>query len=255
MLKVESPMRFVRELKGAPLSVVMLLTLIRTGLSNGAICNGTGYSDKSVSSALSYLEEIGMVARSSAGWKMVEGIQLALPMGEGEAVEEPACDEVVEEPEKIEEVEVDKNCGSRRNSVSFKLVNSINSNNIKDLSTSNLINADESENFRILENLEVMKRCGIKITRKTEGLARDGQVDALYILAHVEQVRREGQQLGLAIWRMAEGYERPLWRMQNGHLEGCECNYCKYSLDGAGLMDDEEEWEWWENEGKKAGNS
>jgi hypothetical protein len=37
------------------------------------------------------------------------------------------------EPEKIEEVIVDKNCGSRRNSVSFKLVNSINSNNIKDL--------------------------------------------------------------------------------------------------------------------------
>lgn len=227
-MKVENPMRFVRELKGAPLSVVVLLMMTGVGMSNGAICNGTGYSDKSVAGALSYLEEIGMVVHSSGGWRMADGMQLALPM-----VEETGEN-------------LDTNGESRRISDSEPLVNIVvNDSNINDLTT-NLSNTsgEESEKFR--ENLAVMAEQGIRATEKTKALARAGHVDALYVLSHVEQVRREGQKIGLAIWRMEKGLERPLLRMENGHLEGCKCNKCGYVDYGQGVMEEEEEWAWFE---------
>jgi hypothetical protein len=63
-------------------------------------------------------------------------------------------------------------------------------------------------------------------------------------LSHAEAVKRAGQRIGLAIWRMQEGQDRPLRRRSNGHLEGCKCHACCYGED-LELMDAEEEWDWW----------
>ena len=77
-MKIENPTRFVREMKGAPLSVIVLLTLARVAMTNEMLCAGTGYSDKTISGAVGYLEEIGLVSRSAGGWVISEGDQLPL---------------------------------------------------------------------------------------------------------------------------------------------------------------------------------
>lgn len=249
MMKIENPTRFVREMKGAPLSVVMLLAMTGLALSNSAICAGTGYSDKSVANALDYLNEIGMVVRSAGGWKVAEAVQLALPLVPPQ-IEEPVVEEVAE----VENS--DTECPRRKFSDSSLVVNSIKDikelKELNDLTTINYLDLKppESEFFRL--NLEAFRESGISVTKKTRALAGKDYVDPLYILAHVEQAEREGQKVGLAIWRMQEGHERPLYRMTNGHFEGCKCNLCKYEFE-LEIMDDDQEMDWWL--GNRAENS
>lgn len=245
MMKIENPTRFVREMKGAPLSVIVLLTLARVAMTNEMLCAGTGYSDKTISGAVGYLEEIGLVTRSAGGWVISEGEQLALPMEDG--------GRETEDRRSIEDGDnSDKDCGSRKISDSDPIDSIVvNDSNINDLTTTKLSSEDESEKFRVAENMAVMAGEGIRETKQTRAIARLGHVDALYILAHCEQVRREKQKLGLAIWRMENGVKRSLGRRENGHFEGCGCNQCKYT-DVGRVMTEAEEWEWWE---ENTGNS
>jgi len=240
-MKIENPTRFVREMKGAPLSVIVLLTLARVAMTNEMLCAGTGYSDKTISGAVGYLEEIGLVVRASGGWVISEGEQLALPLGE----------EITDGKGS----ELDTNGGSRKISDSDPIDSIVvNDSNINDLTTTKLSSEDESEKFRVSENMAVMAGEGIRETKQTRAIARLGHGDALYILAHCEQVRREKQKLGLAIWRMENGVKRPLMRMENGHLVGCGCNQCRYT-DVGRVMTEAEEWEWWdENTGNSMDN-
>lgn len=238
-MKIENPMRFVRELKGAPLSIVVLLALTGQALSNQAICAGTGYSDKTTAGALDYLAEVGMVVRAAGGWRIAEGVQLALPMGSAQIADTEEI--TAKAPSTLSNS--DDSCGSRKISDSEPLVNIVVNTidlNKEDLTT-NYINGEESEKFRLC--LEAMAEVGIQATEKTRELARKEHVDALYILSHAEQVKREGQKVGLAIWRMAKGMPRPLRRMSTGHLEGCECADCKYEWEKT-VMSEAEEWGW-----------
>ncbi|MFC1996993.1 hypothetical protein ACFLXI_05220 [Chloroflexota bacterium] len=72
--------RVVKELKGAPLSVLMALMFAGKEAANQAwVARNTGYTDKSVRQALDYLVEHGFVIRTGRGWMISDGSgQIAL---------------------------------------------------------------------------------------------------------------------------------------------------------------------------------
>lgn len=69
----------VRTLKGAPLSIMVALSLVGTAVSNEWLVANTGYSGKPVQSALMYLREHGYVVLTTRGWKLA-GPERQLPL-------------------------------------------------------------------------------------------------------------------------------------------------------------------------------
>lgn len=86
----EFSIRSVRELKGAPLSIVVALSIAHMRVSQQWLIAATNYTDKTIATALTYLEEAGIVCRYADGWQLAQAQQLALPMddGEGDALED-----------------------------------------------------------------------------------------------------------------------------------------------------------------------
>lgn len=81
MTSYENPVRLVKELKGAPLAILVLLSLSPVAVSREWLEVYSGYSDKPVSKALYYLEENGFILRSAGGWRLSDGsVQLVLPL-------------------------------------------------------------------------------------------------------------------------------------------------------------------------------
>lgn len=108
-MRYDNPVRLIRELKGAPLSVLFALALVKMRVSNAWLERATGYTDKPISQALAYLEEIGLVDQSSAGWQLTgKARQLPLPLQQLEPeneLSEPA--EI--EPNPPEDVRLSRN--------------------------------------------------------------------------------------------------------------------------------------------------
>ena len=112
-MNLDNPIRMVRELKGAPLSILFALSVTRQRVSQAWLEGVTGYTDKPISSALSYLEEIGLADHTSSGWKLTgKAKQLPLPM-EITAGEE---DVTAEEEPVTAENKSDDSCQGRNNS-------------------------------------------------------------------------------------------------------------------------------------------
>lgn len=81
-------------LKGAPLSVLMVLALMRQPVTVEYLEGATGYSYKSVASALAFLAEIQYVARIGRyGWQIATAVQLPLP---ADGLPEPTGDDLAE---------------------------------------------------------------------------------------------------------------------------------------------------------------
>ncbi len=92
-MNLENPIRMVRELKGAPLSILFALTIVQQRVSQAWLERTTGYTDKTISQALGYLEEIGLADHTSAGWQLTgQAKQLPLPL---ELEENVAEEEIV----------------------------------------------------------------------------------------------------------------------------------------------------------------
>jgi len=69
-------------LKGAPFSILALLSFSPVPVSNAWLEVHSGYSDKPVSKALYYLQENGFIIKTPGGWKISNGsLQLPLPIG------------------------------------------------------------------------------------------------------------------------------------------------------------------------------
>lgn len=87
---IVNPLQLARQLKGAPLSVMFVLTCVQARVSQEFLERHTGYTDKPVSQALEYLRDLGMVDQTRAGWRLTGAAQqLPMPMV---AVEEGAGD-------------------------------------------------------------------------------------------------------------------------------------------------------------------
>jgi len=81
--KIENPLCLIRLLKGAPLSVLTLLCMAKSAGMEAVeakwLAQYSNYSDKPITQALAWLEEFGLVARTSAGWQLtVDPRQLPL---------------------------------------------------------------------------------------------------------------------------------------------------------------------------------
>ena len=114
-MNVENPIRMVRELKGAPLSILFALSIVQQRVSQAWLERSTGYTDKTIAQALGYLHEISLVDWTSAGWQLTgEAKQLPLPL----QLEENVADEEV-----IAEENSDDSCQTRRISDPFIIIN------------------------------------------------------------------------------------------------------------------------------------
>ncbi len=80
MISFENPIRMVRELKGAPLSILMVLSMVHQRVTQEYLERSTGYTDKPVSQALAYLQEIGLADHTRSGWQLIKSDRLQLPM-------------------------------------------------------------------------------------------------------------------------------------------------------------------------------
>lgn len=78
----------LRALKGAPLSIMVALSLVGAAVSNEWLVANTGYSDKPVASALMYLREHGYVVLTTGGWKLA-GPERQMPLGASPDPSEP----------------------------------------------------------------------------------------------------------------------------------------------------------------------
>jgi hypothetical protein len=150
IIQSENPIRMVRELKGAPLSIVMVLSLVTQRVTQEFLERATGYTDKPVSQALAYLQEVGLADHTHAGWQLIkENIkQLPLTMQiEEDAVEEQGIEEgncpVEDRPDQHQEQSVlSRNYSDSLTYLSKEVV--VNINNIKNTST-NLLNLTEKD--------------------------------------------------------------------------------------------------------------
>src|SRR3972149_5845725 len=96
-MTAENPMRLVRELKGAPLSIYLVLGLAGQRVSQAFLERWTGYTDKPVSQALAFLEEIGLAQHSRRGWALCDGVK-QLQLGIEDSLAHPDPEEEEEEP-------------------------------------------------------------------------------------------------------------------------------------------------------------
>ena len=128
MINYDNPIRMVRELKGAPLSIIMVLSMVQQRVTQEYLERSTGYTDKPVSQALAYLQEIGLADHTRSGWQLIKSdrIQLPLPLAlEGEDLRQ---DEPDREYKNADE-------GSRNISDSLKLEEEVNLS-FKDINSS-----------------------------------------------------------------------------------------------------------------------
>jgi hypothetical protein len=200
ILQSENPIRMVRELKGAPLSILMVLSLVQQRVTQEYLERATGYTDKPISQALAYMQEIGLADHTNAGWQLLKQnvMQLPLPLKlEEESKSEDITDETLE-------TEV----------IGWKVSDSLTTTTLsnKDLIDSVVVNSSNNARSRnnsdFEDNLEEFKRLGVGKNKRTEALARMKHVNPEYIRAHLKGLKKKDSK-GLAIMRMEQGEDAP----------------------------------------------
>jgi len=183
-MQYENPIKLLRMLKGAPLSVLLAITWSGQAVSNGWLVSVTGYTDKSVASALAVLKEYSMITNTRTGWMIAKGTQLQLTF-----------------PNSDTDVRL-----SRKNS------DSSSSLNIESVDIYSEEQQQESEKFRINPQFESnLVACLTSKIREPKAsiLADLPHVTPEYIYAHVQTARLEGNPIGTAIYRIENGWEQP----------------------------------------------
>lgn len=245
-MNVENPIRMVRELKGAPLSILFALTIVQQRVSQAWLEGVTGYTDKTISTALSYLEEVGLADHTSAGWKLTGAAkQLPLPLQLEDP--EPRRHEDHEEDQE-QEINSDDSCQGRNNSDSPIII--ITKESIKEEDSNNNNNKggpggdggrknsdsgrEEHASGRASHDSEVLNalaRAGI-VGKKRLSLANNPSVTVESVENWEEQLRRErGERYkpGLLISVLEGGGRAPVKKKPDlimcpsCHVYPCEC--------------------------------
>lgn len=202
MATLEFTSTMVKTLKGAPLSVLILLSLARQPVSAQYLERESGYSDKAVNSALLYLADHGLITRNGRySWQIANGVKALPLMNE--------LDEPVEEPLQAEaEVcaqTLEPDAGSRRNSESEKFrVASSSSNSLTtsiEKDTTTTTSDPESEKFRVSEVTQECIRAGIWKSR-SEAIAAMPHVTGRMVRYWTQWAASKHKDLPLAIWRI-----------------------------------------------------
>lgn len=217
-IRFDNPLRMVRELKGAPLSIVWVLFYAKQRVSQEFLERSTGYSDKPVSQALAYLEEIGLVNHTRSGWALIQDNQNQLPLplaleeGHGPADLGPGEPEAQSDPE-------NRDRGSelsRNNSDSLKLEEEVfNLNNLN--SSSDSLKAAQVGKIPTIEEIRrVLAAAADLFGHEIVGDPRDySDLDRLLAwIAQAQDRRGTGRgrvenPAGLVYWAFHKGRDRP----------------------------------------------
>lgn len=169
------PIKLLRQLKGAPLAVLMAMLIVRARCSADWLVTVTGYTDKPVTQALKLLTAYGWIAKIGGGWQITEGMQLPLMFPESEKFRSSSSSSTyLTNVSTIEQEQQD-----RKNSDSFAA------------------------------NYKTMKMNGIREPALSR-LAALEHVNPEFILAHVRQVLNERGHLGTAIHRIENNWDMPV---------------------------------------------
>ena len=198
----ENPIRMVRELKGAPLSILMVLTLVHQRVSQGYLERATGYTDKPISKALAYMGEVGLVDETRSGWQLIKEKLMQLPLTL-ELEEDNSSNKGVQ-PLVIQTDDVHL---SRNNSDSL-ITTTLKNNDLNDSVVVISNNEITRKNSVFDLNLEEFKQHGIAKNKRTEALARMSHVNPKYIRSHLKVLGKNDSK-GLAIMRMEQGEDPP----------------------------------------------
>ena len=79
MIQLENLPALARKYKGAPLACLWVLMTCHQRVTQSYLESMTGYTDKTISSALQYLKEDGLIDHQPTGWMISSGTQLQLP--------------------------------------------------------------------------------------------------------------------------------------------------------------------------------
>lgn len=202
----------VRMVKGAAASIILLLMTEPRGGNQEWLERYTGYTDKPVSQALSFLVENGMIIRTGDrgefSYRLAgNSLQLPLPVDQLEEPEEP--DEHLElpepstEPEPATSDEIESEIFRLDPLASSGINQSLDSGDIKPLARA----APESEIFRL--NLETLDAVGIREPARSR-LARLDFVTPRAIRYHCSKAPN----LGLAIYRIEHQ-----WRVHDDWID------------------------------------
>lgn len=169
---MDNPIKLLRQLKGAPLSVLLALFWVNQRVTAGWLETMTGYTDKPVAHALELLKEYGWATRVQGGWMIANAEQLPL---------------------------MESRNNSDSSSSSIDLINNLN------------INQEEEpvrKNSEFSANLVALLTGGIR-EPKASTLADLEHVTPEYVQAHLKQARLDGFNIGTAIYRMENSWEKP----------------------------------------------
>jgi hypothetical protein len=168
ILQSENPIRMVRELKGAPLSILMVLSLVHQRVTQEYLERATGYTDKPVSQALAYMQEIGLADHTNAGWQLIEQMvrQLPLPLALDEEIPDDHQNDENADPEELSPTDkknAGRNISDSLNYLSKKEEVVINNINTSSSNSLNLSNKDgkiptSEEIQKVLDAAEVLFR-------------------------------------------------------------------------------------------------
>jgi hypothetical protein len=128
MLQLENLPSLARKYKGAPLACLWVLITTNQRVTQSYLQSMTGYTDKTISSALEFLKEDGLIDHQYNGWLLCEDVQLPLT-----------------NPSQIIQ--------GRRNS--DPIISSESINNIDDVLTTNNRKCKNSDIWKILEGVGV----------------------------------------------------------------------------------------------------
>ena len=210
IIQSDNPIRMVRELKGAPLSIIMVLSLVQQRVSQEYLERSTGYTDKPVSQALAYLQEIGLADHTRSGWQLIKSdrIQLPLPLAlEGEEIEQA---EPVPENKTVNEL-------SRNISDSLKLEEEVNLTNKIFNSSSDSLKAEQVGKIPTDDEIQkVLDAAADLFGHEIMGDPRDySNLDRLLSwIAQAQNRRGTGRgkienPAGLVYWAFHKGRNRP----------------------------------------------
>ncbi len=171
---IDDPIKLLRQLKGAPLAVLLAMTWTRARVSADWLATVTGYTDKPVSQALKLLTAYGWITKVQGGWQVSAGVQLPL-MGEESEKFRSSSSSCSKE---VGEFYIEEQEESRKNSDSFHA------------------------NFR------TMKGYGIREPALSRLSALE-HVTPDFIHGHVRQVHREKGHMGTAIHRIEHDWPLP----------------------------------------------
>jgi len=173
-MAVEFSVQYVRECKGAPLAILVLLSLSAVPQRQEWLERNSGYTDKPVSQALKYLAETGRIVKARQGWVLAEGFTLYLSAPDDEKSR--------------------NNSESRNYSDSF--LSSINTKSFKDLDLEVNTTNKKSRNYSDFSKPEVwgeLERLGVRKNERTMAMVEMEHMSVEYVRSLAARLEDEGK--------------------------------------------------------------